>query len=245
MKARRPLRLAGATAFIAAVSFLLLLLLAFVPAVAGCGGAEEEVDPQAVLAASSAAMKQIDGFHFVYEVHQPAGVKPGMGLEIARITGDVNSDGNMQAVIDVTQAGIPLSLSFVAVGDTHYVQDPLSGQWQSIPAASSPVGTLSLSAGTIRILDRITDTTFEGEESKGGVKTYHISGKVAAAEVEAIAGAVDTENEFPTDIWVGIEDDYVYEVDIHGAATPNEDPDIWRSIVLSEHNVYVDIQPPE
>lgn len=221
-----------------------LILSVAALAAAGCGGSSEQVDPQAVLAASSAAMKEIDGFNFVYEVHQPSGVKPGMGLEIARIIGDVNSDGNMQATIDVTQTGIPLSLSFVAVGDTHYIQDPLSRQWQSIPAASSPVGTLNLSTGTIRILDRIADTTFEGEDSKGGVKTYHISGMVAAAEVEAIAGAVDTDEEFPTDIWVGIEDDYVYQVDIHGAATPSEDPRIRRSIVLSEHDVYVDIQPP-
>lgn len=212
--------------------------------VTGCGGSGEQVDPQAVLAASSAAMKEIAGFHFVYEVHQPSGVKPGMGLEIARIIGDINSDGDMQATIDVTQTGIPLSLSFVAVGGTHYIQDPLSRQWQSIPAASSPVGTLNLSTGTIRILDRITGAVFEGEESKGGAKTYHISGMVAAAEVEAIAGAVDTEDEFPTDIWVGIEDAYVYQVDIRGAATPNEDPRIRRSIVLSEHDVYVDIQPP-
>jgi hypothetical protein len=210
----------------------------------GCGGPSQQVDPRAVLSASSQAMKQIAGFHFVYEVHQPAGYKPGTSLEIARISGDVNREGAMQATIDVTLGGSPLSLSFVALGDTHYIQDPLSQKWRSVPAASSPVGTLSLSAGTIRILDRITETRFEGEETKGGAKTYHLSGKVAAAEVEAIAGAVDTENDFPTEIWVGVDDHYVYQVNIHGAATPNEDPRIWRSIVLSKHNVYVDIKPP-
>jgi len=222
-----------------------LLVAGLLGSAVGCGGPSEQVDPRAVLSASSQAMKQIAGFHFVYEVHQPAGYKPGSGLEIARITGDVNREGAMRADIDVTMGGTPLSLSFVALGDTHYIQDPLSQKWRSVPAASSPVGTLSLSAGTIRILDRIIEPKFEGEETKGGAKTYRISGKVAAAEVEAIAGAVDTENEFPTEIWVGVNDSYVYQVDIHGAATPNEDPRIWRSIVLSKHNVYVDIKPPQ
>ncbi len=67
---------------------------------------------------------------------------------------------------------------------------------------------------------------------------------MAAAEVEAIAGAVDTTDTFPTDLWIGIEDSFVYEVDVHGPATPSEPEGIWRSIVLSNLDVYVDIQPP-
>jgi hypothetical protein len=207
----------------------------------GCGGASQPVDPQAVLRASSAKMQQIKGFHFVYEVHKPANSTPSAGLDIARITGDVNSDGNMQAAIDVTQGGIPLTLNFVQVGDTQYLQ---LGAWQTIPMESSPVGKLSLGAGTVQILQRITDAKYEGEDTKGGVKCYHITGNVAAAEVKAIAGAVDTTDTFPTDIWIGVDDSYVYEVDIHGAATPDEPKGTWRSIVLSNLNVYVEIKAP-
>jgi len=227
------------------VALAALALILALAGLAACGGTGGEVDPQTVLSEASAKMKLIKGFHFVYEVHKPASAEPGAGLEIARITGDVNSEGSMQAAIDVTQSGIPLQLKFVAVGDTHYIQDPLSQKWQSIAAADSPVGTLSLSAGTIRILDRITDTAYEGEERKGGANTHHISGRVAAEEVAAIAGAVSTTNTFPTDIWLGADDNYVYEVDIAGAATPNEDPEIWRSIVLSELDTFVDIKAPE
>ena len=225
--------------FIVLSALLLGLATVILPA---CGGSSENVDPQAVLKASSAAMKQIQGFHFVYEVHTPSNAKPGSGLEISRITGDVNAEGDMQATIDVTQGGIPLTLDFVQVGETQYLK--ILGKWQTIPVESSPVGKLSLSAGTIQILDRIADATYEGQDSKGGVDCYHISGSVAAAEVEAIAGAVDTTDTFPTDLWIGIEDSFVYEVDVHGPATPTEPEGIWRSIVLSNLDVYVDIQPP-
>jgi len=224
---------------------VVLLLVAVLTGAGACNGGGEDVDPDAVLKQASAAMKEVAGFHFVYEVHKPASAKPGAGLEIARITGDVNSEGNMQATIDVTQGGVPLQLGFVAVGDTHYIQAPPSQKWQSIPADKSPVGSLSLSAGTIQILDRITDTAYEGTEGKGGTDTYHISGMVAAQEVEAIVAMVNTKDSFPTDIWIGVEDSLVYEVDLHGAATPDEDPDIWRSIVLSDLDTFVDIQPPQ
>jgi hypothetical protein len=187
-------------------------------------------------------MQQIKGFHFVYEVHKPANVKPGPGTEIARITGDVNSQGNMQAVLDVTQSGIPVKLDFVQFGDTQYLQ--VFGNWQKIAIESSPVGKLNLSVGTIQILQRMTETKYLGEDSKGGAKCYHISGMVAAEEVKAIAGAVNTTNTFPTDVWIGVADSYVYEVDVHGAATPDEPKDTWRSVVLSNHDIYVDIKAP-
>ncbi len=224
------------------VSVLVAALLAGVPA---CDGSGEDVDPDAVLKQASANMKEIAGFHFVYEVHQPASSEPSSGLYIARITGDVNSEGSMQSTVDATFGGIPVSIGLVAIGETYYFQDPLSKQWRTLAAADSPVGELNLQAGTIQILERITDTSYEGTESKGGAETYHIKGMVAAAEVEAIAGAVETTDTFPTDIWVGTEDYLVYEVDIKGAATPNEDPEIWRSIVLSDLDVFVDIQPPQ
>jgi hypothetical protein len=218
-----------------------LLTIVVVVALAGCGGSTPQVDPQKVLADSAAAMQQIKGFHFVYEVHKPGNAKPGPGLEIARITGDVNSDGNMQAAIDVTQGSVPLTLDFVQVGDTQYLK---VGQWQQIPVESSPVGKLNLGTGTVQILQKIVDPKLVGVEKKGGAECYHISGTVAADEVKAIAGAVDTTGTFPTDIWIGVADSYVYEVDIHGAATPDEPKDTWRSIVLSNLDSYVDIKAP-
>ncbi len=49
---------------------------------------------------------------------------------------------------------------------------------------------------------------------------------------------------FPIDIWIGVADSYVYEVDIHGPATADEPKGTWRSIVLSKHDVYVEIKAP-
>jgi hypothetical protein len=150
----------------------------------------------------------------------------------------------MQAVIDVTQGGIPLQLEFVVVGDTQYIKDPLSQKWTAIAIENSPVGDLNLGAGTIRILDQMTETSYEGREGKQGTETHHITGMVAAEDVEAIAGAVNTTEPFPTDIWVGVEDSFVYEVEIVGAATPSEDPEIRRTIVLSNLDEYVEIKAP-
>jgi hypothetical protein len=225
--------------------FTLLPVGAAVLPLAACGGSSVQVDPTQVLAAASTKMQTIKGFHFVYEVHAPGSAKPGPGLDISRIIGDVNAEGHMQATVDAIFGGIPVSVGFVSMGETQYIQDPTSHQWQSVAAQDSPVGTLSLSAGTITILGQITNTSSKGEASKGGVQTYHIAGDVAAEYVKEIAGSVDTTNTFPTDIYIGVNDSYVYEVDIYGAATTNETDKYWRSIVLSQLDTAFDIKAPQ
>lgn len=223
------------------VLLAVLLLAAVTLSLIGCGGGGQQADPQTVLSGSAAKMKQIKGFHFVYEVHKPANAKPGPGLVIARITGDVNAEGDMKAAIDVTQGGLPLTLNFVQIGDTQYLQ---IGKWQVIPVESSPVGKLKLGAGTVAILQQVTGTKDVGQDTKGGANCYRITGSVAAEAVKAIAQLVDTTTPFPTDIWIGVTDGYIYEVDIHGPATADEPKETWRSIILSKHDVSVDIKAP-
>jgi hypothetical protein len=201
------------------------------------------VDPAVLLKECSANMKSIEGFHFVFEVHNPSNYKPSSGLEIRRITGDINAKGDMEATVDVTQSGIPLEIGFIVVGDTQYIR--VGQVWQPIPVDDSPIGNVNLSAGTIRILDRIMEAKYEGREKKAGASTYHISGMVAAAEVAAIAGSAATTGTFPADIWIGVSDKLIYEVDIEGPAGHNDPEGIWRSIILSNQDEPVDVVAPQ
>ncbi len=209
----------------------------------GCGQQAVNVDPSQVLAAASAQMKQLAGLHFVYEVHQPEGVDKQNG--IVSITGDVGPNGDMQATVKIYASGFLVNADFIAVGDTHYIRYPLSLSWTAVSATESPVGTLNLATGTIQVLDRITDTEYVGVENRAGAKCYHITGTVAAAEVRAIAGSTDTTSPFPTDVWVGVEDDRVYEVDIKGSAQPSEPAGVWRVILLTAMDTAPDIKVPQ
>jgi lipoprotein LprG len=222
------------------------VLLPFALLLGGCGGGDDEsVDPVAVFADSATAMKALQSFHFTYQVTKPADAPPAAGLEIARIVGDVTTEGNMQATIDVLQNGIPLTVAFVAAGPTHYVQDPTTQKWQSMPAAFSPVGSLNLNTGTIQVLERIADPSYVGKEDVGGSPAYHLKGEVAAADVAAIAGSTTTDTPFAGDVWVGVDDHLVKRILITGAATANEVEGTTRTIDLSDFDKPVDIVPPQ
>ena len=107
------------------------------------------------------------------------------------------------------------------------------------------MGKLSLGAGTIRILEQITDAKYVGEESKGGVKCYHITGKVAAADGQGHRRSRGHHRHLP--------DRYLdrgrRQLRLRGRhprarLPPTSLTGTWRSIVLSNLDVYVDIKAP-
>jgi hypothetical protein len=224
---------------------LLLVTMVFLPlAVFACSG-EEEVDPQEIFSEAIPAMKALDSFGFTYDVERPEGSAPLAGTDVAAIEGAVNAEGDMEARIDILQSGIPLQLNFVAAGDTHYVQNPLTGKWQSVAAEDSPVGRLNLGSGAIQILEKIENPSFEGSDEIEGVETYRLKGTVQAADVEGIAGAVSVDDPFPCEVWVGADDDLVRRITLSGAATSKEPAQTVRTIELTNFNEPVEIEPPQ
>jgi len=228
------------------LAFLLIAFLALVTGglFAACGEEEpENVDPKAVLSGASTNMKQLAGFHFIYELHQPESAKKAEGVQT--VEGDINAAGHMQANVTLLAGGVLFDVDFVALPDTHYIRYPLSQKWQAVAPEESPLGDLNLAAFSIQILDRIVDPKYEGREKKGGTKTYHVSGMVAGADVEQIAGSVSTAELFATDIWIGIDDSLLREVDIAGPMTKSEPEGTWRSIALSNLDEAVEIEAPQ
>jgi hypothetical protein len=220
-----------------------LLTLLVGGGLAACGEEPANIDPQQVLSAASANMKEIAGFHFVYALHQPESATQAEGVQT--VEGDINGSGEMKATVQILGGGVLFNVDFVALSDTHYLRYPLSPDWQAVKPEDSPLGKLNLAAFSIQILDRILSPSYEGTGKKGGVKTYHITGTVTAADVEQIAGSVSTADLFATDLWVGINDGLLYEVDISGPMTTKEAEGTWRSIVLSNLDVAVDIEAPQ
>ncbi len=221
-----------------------LILAGAVLGLAACGSTPQNVDPKTVLADASTKMKVLKGFHFLYQVHTPESAMSNVGGGIVKVEGDINAAGNMEATVQLVAGGLLINVDFVALSDIQYIKYPVVNKWQSMKPEDSPIGELNLSAFSIRILDQITSTSYKGTDKKDGVDCYHIHGMVAGAEVQAIAGSVDPTKLFETDIWVGINDGLLREVDLIGAMGSKEVDGTWRSIMLSKLNEVVDIKAP-
>jgi len=229
-------------------SLILALTILATLALAACSGASQStstVDAKIVVAESVPAMQALESFHFVYEVVKPQSAAPAQGLEIAKIEGDVTADGKMKAAIDLLQNGVPLQVNFVALGDIHYIQDPTSQKWQGVPAAMSPVGKINLNTGAVQVLQKLDNLEYVDTQDIDGVKTYHLKGSVAPAEVANMVGSVSTTEPFAGEIWIGVDDHLIRRIQIVGAATASEDPKTVRTIDLSAFDQPVTIEAPK
>lgn len=237
-----------ATRFLQSVSTCLLVLTCLVllaGLTAGCGAEPNPaVNPQDVLMAALEPMKQLKSFHFTYAITKPQGAKPSQGTEIVGIVADISMEGLMKAIVDVNQSGVPLQFQFVAAGDTHYVQNPISGQWQAVPADSSPLGRINLSSGAIRILEHIRNAQYAGKEAVGGTECHKIKGVVAAAEIAGIVAAANAEGDVACVLWIGSNDHLIRRIQLTGAAQQGEDPRLVRTMELSRFGEPVEIEVP-
>lgn len=223
----------------------LLALLVIAGSAAGCGGSRPSgADASALLAEAVPPMKALSSFHFTYSVTRPQDTPPPAGTQIVSITGDVSLQGLMKATVDLDTGGVPLQFSFVATNDVHYVQNPASQKWQSVPAALSPVGRLNLSAGAVLILERVRQPVESGTERVSGVTCVRVTGKIAAEDLAELVAAADTKELLDCTIWVGKDDHLVRRIQTVGAAVANEDRRLQRLIELSAFNEPVDITIP-
>ena len=208
-----------------------------------CGQEVVNIDSKAVLAQTSTNMKQLAGFHFVYQLHQPQSAKKAEGVQ--KVDADYNSHGELQATVEYLASGSLIDIKIVALVSMHYVLYPLSNKWVQLNPADSPLTKLNLAQGPVKILDNVTSPSFVGVEKRAGQKTYHLTGSVTKADIESIVGTVSTADVFVADLWIGVNDSLLYEVDVAGPMTQDEAPGTFRSIVLSNLGVAVDIKAPQ
>jgi hypothetical protein len=124
------------------------------------------VDPQLVLTSSSAKMKQIAGFHFVYQLNQPQSAKKAEGVQ--RVDADINDKGEMLATVQYLSGGSLINVDLVAMSDTHYVKFPLATGWVKLKPSESPLENLNPAGLPIEILGEIMSPTMVGIENDRG-----------------------------------------------------------------------------
>ena len=89
----------------------------------------------------------------------------------------------------------------------------------------------------------VLDPVLDGRERVGGVEAYRIEVTADSGDL-AIFPTATPGFEVRATLWIGVEDLLVYRVDVRGAISETESPDILRRLELSRFGEDVDIVPP-
>lgn len=243
-------------------ALLALLAMALALSAAACFGGDEEapaptatpaatststpiptptpVDPAAVVRESADRMEGVDRFHFTLD-HENGASEIVRGIMMVRAEGDFDGAQRMRADIEGALGTVKFETAVIVLPEGSWLQNPFDRSWErediSIEEFFDPHD------GVAALMRKVTDPVLDGREQVGGVETYRIDVLADSGDL-AIFPTAEPGFEVRATLWIGVEDLLLHRVDVLGAISEDEEPDILRRLELSRFGEDVDIAPP-
>ena len=206
-------------------------------------------EPDALFESSAAAMEVAASFHFEIEMAFTAGSE-GVSMEVPfQIEGDFQAPDRAKGSLEFSILFFTIETEFVQIGDTGYSTDPETGEWmideESVVPFGSPAGLMAT-----ELAEGVEGLELLGEETRDGVRVYHLSGSMPASEFGEEGG----EGELRADLWIGVEDLLIRELAIAGEMEAPEETqevadggtvEMSLSMKLSDFGIPVVIEAPD
>ncbi len=161
-----------------------------------------------ILEASTEAMRAVSSFHFEMDI--VASIESeDLALELpVEISGDYLAPDKIKASLKMTVIFLIIETEMVSLGNTQYIKDPETGEWQITVGESS----IFMDPGQfVEVeLENLSDLKMVGLETLDGVEVYHLT----ATAAEGIYGGGG--GEFQLSMWIRSEDGLVARVVAEG-----------------------------
>ena len=223
-------------------------------------GQDEQGDPEAValLEAAAETMRQVQSFRFRLTTEN--GVTTILEqVELESVEGAVQRPDRFQATVAAKLAIVSVALEVVGIGETLWVQDPLSatGEFSEVGLGSGLAEVLNPDRLFVAAVGLIEKPTIAGEAEVDGVKATVVEGEfrplralelagtpvpTPSAADRAEIGLILNEPLF-VQLWID-ESNRVIQMAFAGRLLAAEDPDIVRVLRLSEFDAPIEIEPP-
>ena len=188
-------------------------------------------------------MKSLDSFHF-HLTHQGGGTPLLAGIVMQEALGDVVSPDKLSIELEGEMGVIFIKTQVITAGDTTYMVNPLTGQWEALPLDVSPMGFFDPQGGIAAIMAQVTQVTLAGQGGDGE-RFYIIRGRAPTEALRPLFGAVAEGVTVDVELKIGVNSLRLLEAIVTGRVTPNEREGVVRTIRLSNFNEPVTIEPPQ
>lgn len=201
--------------------------------------------PDEIVAKAAPMLDSVTSFHF--DLSQTGGGTPiAMDLEMTAAYGDTIPPHKLSMTIEATWGNMFVETGLVTVGETTYMQNPLSNKWEALSDDFQAVKLFSPETGIKAVMESATDLSMVDQQMFDGVLCYHMKGSILSEVLDAIAVGHAGEG-MPVDVefWIGIEDLLLRKVILDGQIHEEENQDIVRTLIVSDFNEPIDIELPE
>ena len=196
-----------------------------------------------IIQQASKALKTVKAVHF--KLSATGGMMSiGSGLVAKTIEGDVVQPDRIKGTAVSTFGKVTVQISFVVIGTQQFITNPITKQWQTLPAADAAPNLLDPDKGASVLLSQATNLKKLGNETVGGTDCYHLTATIPATLIAGLVGAAGGASLLASDIWVAVSDSLPRQISLVGPVTTDEPPAIQRVLELSNFNESITIDPP-
>lgn len=212
----------------------------------GCGGGGGERAPEPT--ASEIVRQTIEqtgaqkSFHFQFEIENAPPDRPGLNLTFA--DGDLVVPDQLHARVAGTLSGISLRSELIFFHDQHYLKDPLTGDWRTLDAETSPIAFFDPARGVLAVVKGAQQLVKSGSEKVDGTDAYRLDGVVRARAITPILGNPPTDLLVDLVLWVGKDDFLLRRIRLLGPVAKDESAEIVRTVEVSRFGEPFTIEPP-
>lgn len=200
------------------------------------------INVEGLLMRSGEVTSQLDTFHFRLE-HNDEGSTPFSDtLDIVEAEGDVVSPDSVSIDFSGRFGGrFAMRASLITIGSDSYMTNPLSGNWEEVPAEVSPLGFFNPQQGIGAMMTGLRNPVLL---SKDGTE-FRIEGDLEVRALRPLLGAVTQDGIVRVEVTLDKDTLYLKKAVIAGRATASEPDGVIRTITLSGYDESISITAPD
>ena len=138
-------------------------------------------------------------------------------------------------------AGFFVKSGLVTIGELSYMTNPLTGQWESVPADVSPLGFFNPRRGISAMMSRVNDASL----LPGDSEVHRIKGTLPAEALAPLLGTTMQGTMVDVEMTISKRELYLTEAVFDGRVTPTERDGVIRVITLSRFDEPTTIEAPQ
>jgi hypothetical protein len=195
---------------------------------------------EALLQESGKVMEDLDSFHF--ELTHRSGSTPMLpNLSVREAAGDVVKPDKLSVSFSGAFGSFAVKSSVIAIGDSSYMTNPLTGRWESIANEVSPLGFFNPREGIAAIMSQVTQVSLVSADAEA----LRLRGTLPAEALAPLLGAAVQGTTIAVELKLDARQLYLLEAVLDGRVTALEPDGVVRLITLSRFNQPTAIEPPQ
>ena len=176
--------------------------------------------------------------------HEEGATQLFEGVVATVVSGEVAIPGGANVEVEAEALGFFVSINIVIVDDQAYMTDPLSGTWQSLPAADLPFDFRDLGATLADITRAVDSPALADGLDIDGVSTIGIAGAVTGGDLTALIPGANVDAVLDVVLYVDA-DDLVRRVRLSDSLIAGDVDNVVRVLDFSAFDAPVSVSVPE